>query len=544
MMRPEPSSMRNAYDAVVVGGGHNGLVASAYLGRAGLRVLVLERRHLLGGAAVTEEVFPGFRYSVASYVVSLLRPEIIRELDLARHGLEVLPLDGSFVPVDDRYLWMTSDHGRTMHNLRQWSKRDAEAYDEFGQLMADIIRFIKPIMNVVPPDPTRLSPRQWMPMAPLARAFRDLPPDERVAFVQLMTMSAVDFLEQWFETDPLIGTMASWGIIGTFLGIRSPGTAYVMLHHYMGEVDGSFGAWGIPRGGTGAVSEAIASAARSAGVEIRTEAPVARVLSRGDRAHGVVLESGEEIHATHVLSNADARRTFLGLVPPGTLPEDFEEEVRRFKYRGSSGKVNLALDGLPEFTSLPNKVTTEHLRGAIGIGAEIDYLERAYDDAKYGRFSREPFIDMEIMTLVDPSMAPPGKHMVSCFVQYAPYKLADGKEWDDSEREAFGDAVVDAIARHAPNIKELILHRQVLNPKDIEDVIGLTEGNIFQGELTLEQLFWGRPAPGWARFRTPIRNLWLCGSAAHPGGGIMGAPGRLAAFEVLGEMRRSRKQAG
>jgi phytoene dehydrogenase-like protein len=532
--------MPDAYDAVVVGGGHNGLVAAAYLARAGLRTVVLERRHLVGGAAVSEEVFPGFRYSVASYVVSLLRPEIIRELDLARHGLEILPMDGSFIPVDDRYLWMTSDHGRTMHNLRKWSKRDAEAYDEFGQLMADIIRFIKPIMNLVPPDPTRLSPRQWMPLAPLARAFRDLPDDQRVAFVQLMTMSAVDFLEQWFETDPLIGTMASWGIIGTFLGIRSPGTAYVMLHHYMGEVDGSFGAWGIPRGGTGAVSEAIASAARAQGVEIRTESPVARILTRGDRAVGVVLESGEEIHARQVLSNADARRTFLGLVEPGALPEDFEEEVRRFKYRGSSGKVNLALDGLPEFTSLPNKETTEHLRGAIGIGAEVDYLERAYDDAKYGRFSREPFIDMEIMTAVDPSMAPPGKHVVSCFVQYAPYRLAGGREWDAKERDAFGDAVVDAIARHAPNIKDLILHRQVLSPKDIEDVIGLTEGNIFQGELTLEQLFWSRPAPGWARFRTPIRNLWLCGSSTHPGGGIMGAPGRLAAFQVLKDARMRR----
>jgi phytoene dehydrogenase-like protein len=535
--------MAERFDAVVIGGGHNGLVAAAYLGRAGLRVLVLERRHLLGGAAVTEEVFPGFRFSVASYVVSLLRPEIIRELDLARHGLEILPLDGSFTPLDDGYLWMTSDHGRTMHNIRRFSKRDAEAYEEFGQLMSDMVRFIKPVMGVVPPDPMRLDPRQWLPLAPLWRSFQTLPPDERVAFVQLMTMSAVDFVSQWFETDPLIATMSSWGIIGTFLGIRSPGTAYVMLHHYMGEVDGAFGAWGVQRGGTGAVSEAIASAARSHGVEIRSEAEVARIITRGDRAIGVVLASGEEIHAGHVLSNADAKRTFLGLVEPGTLPDEFEHEVRRFKYRGSSGKVNLALDGLPEFTALPNSETKEHLRGAIGIGPSIDYLERAYDDAKYGRFSREPFIDMEILTLVDPSMAPPGKHVASCFVQYAPYRLADGEVWNGANREAFGDAVVDAIARFAPNIKDLILHRQVLTPKDIEDTIGLTEGNIFQGELTLEQLFWNRPAPGYGRFRTPLRNLWLCGSAAHPGGGIMGAPGRLAAFEVLRSMRRAGRAA-
>jgi phytoene dehydrogenase-like protein len=528
---------------VVIGAGHNGLVAATYLARAGLRVLVLERRHVVGGAAVTEELFPGFRYSVASYVVSLLRPEIIRELDLARHGLEILPLDGSFTPLDRGYLWMTSNHGRTLRNLRRLSKRDAEAYDEFSQLMADMVRFIKPVMGIVPPDPTRLRPGEWGPLVSLARSFRDLPADQRVAFVQLMTMSAADFVSQWFESDPVIGTMASWGIIGTFLGIRSPGTAYVMLHHYMGEVDGAFGAWGIPRGGTGAVSEAIASAARSNGAEIRTNAEVARIVTRGERAAGVLLSSGEEIPARLVLSNADARRTFLGLLEPGSLSADVEEEVRRFKYRGSSGKVNLALDGLPEFTSLPNSETTEHLRGAISIGPSVDYLERAYDDAKYGAFSREPFIDMEILTLVDPSMAPPGKHVASCFVQYAPYHLAGEREWDDAERDAFGDAVVDAIARFAPNIKDLILHRQVLTPKDIEDVLGLTEGNIFQGELTLEQLFWTRPVPGWARFRTPIPNLWLCGSSTHPGGGIMGAPGRLTALEILSAIRRGKRVA-
>ena len=529
--------MPDPYDAVVVGGGHNGLVAAAYLAGAGLRVLVLERRPVLGGAAVSEEVFPGFRYSVASYVVSLLRPEIIRELDLPRHGLEILPLDGTFTPLDDGYLWMTADHARTMANLRRLSKRDAEAYDEFGHLMADMVRFIKPVMSVIPPEPAGLHVRQWLSLRALARAFRDLPSEERAAFVQLMTMSAHDFVSQWFESDALIATMSSWGIIGTFLGIRSPGTAYVMLHHYMGEVDGAFGAWGIPRGGTGAVSEAIASAARERGAVIRCDAEVARILTRDGRATGVVLESGEEIPARHVLSNADASRTYLKLLEPGTLPPQVEEEVRRFKYRGSSGKVNLALDGLPEFTSFPNSNGVEHLRGAIGIGPSVDYLERAYDDAKYGRFSREPFIDMEILTLVDPSMAPPGKHVASCFVQYAPYHLRDGEKWNGAQREAFGDAVVDAIGRFAPNIKDLILHRQVLTPLDIEVTFGLTEGNIFQGELTLEQLFWSRPVPGFARFATPVRNLWLCGSSAHPGGGIMGAPGRLAAAEVIARSR-------
>jgi phytoene dehydrogenase-like protein len=533
--------VKRRYDAVVVGGGHNGLTAAAYLARGGLRVLVLERRHLVGGAAVTEEVFPGFRFSVASYVVSLLRPEIIRELELPRHGLKVLPFDGSFTPLDGDYLWMTNDPGRTYHELRRFSVNDAEAYHEFGQLIVEIVRFIKPILSIVPPDSGSFDPRQWLPLATLAKRFRELPSDLQVAFVQLMTMGAADFLEQWFEHDAIVATMASWGIIGTFLGVRSPGTAYVMLHHYMGEVDGSFGAWGIPRGGTGAVSEAIASAARSFGAEIRTEAPVARIDVKGDRAVGVTLESGEEIEAGAVLSGADARRTFLGLLEKGTLPREFEEEVGRYKFRGSSGKVNLALDGLPNFTSLPGP--GEHLRGAIGFAASVDELEEAYDDAKYGHFSRRPFIDMMIPTLVDPSMAPPDKHVMSCFVQWAPYELADGAVWDDDMRDAFGEAVVDMIAEHAPNIRDIILHRQVLTPLDIEQTFGLTEGNIFQGELTLEQLFFNRPVAGWGAYRTPIRNLWMCGSATHPGGGIMGAPGKIAAMQVLKSTRRSRSAA-
>jgi phytoene dehydrogenase-like protein len=527
----EMTTLRKRYDAVVVGGGHNGLTCAAYLARAGLRVLVLERRHVLGGAAVTEEVFPGFRFSVASYVVSLLRPEIIRDLDLPRHGLEILPLDGTFTPLDGDFLWRVNDHGRTLRELRRWSRTDAEAYEEYGRLMVDMARFVKPILSVVPPDPGHVDPREWLPLLGLARRFRDLPERQQAIFVQLMTMSAVDFLDQWFETDPLKATMAASGIIGTFQGVRSPGTAYVLLHHYMGEIDGAFRAWGIPRGGTGGVSEAIASAARARGAEIRCEAPVVRVLVRSGRATGVALESGEEIESGAVLSSADARATFLGLLEPGVLAPSFEAEVRRFKLRGSSGKVNLALDGLPEFTCLPGR--GDHLRGAISFSPSVDYMERAYDDAKYGRFSRRPYIDMVIPTLVDPSMAPPGKHVMSCFVQYAPYHLADGAEGWDRQREAFGDAVIDTIEERAPNIRDRILYRQVLTPLDIERTFGLSEGNIFQGELSLEQLFFSRPVPGWARYRTPVRDLWLCGSSAHPGGGIMGAPGRIAALSLL-----------
>ena len=540
MSTAQGTADRRTYDAVIVGGGHNGLVAAAYLARAGLKVVVLERRHVLGGAAVTEEIFPGFRFSVASYVVSLLRPEIVRDLELPRHGLEILPLDGTFTPLENDYLWRVNDHARTVRELRRWSRSDAEAYEEYSRLMVEMARFVKPILSMTPPDPGRIDPREWLPVGRLARAFNELSTEQRAVFIQLMTMSAADFLDQWFETDPLKATMSASGVIGTFQGIRSPGTAYVLLHHYMGEIDGVLRAWGIPRGGTGAVSESIAGAARSLGVEIRTETPVEQLLTRGDEVLGVVTSSGEEVTARVTVSSLDPRQTFVRLAQPGVFDGPFLEEVERYRYRGSSGKVNLALDGLPEFTCLPG--TGDHLRGAISFSPGIDYMERAYDDAKNGRFSRRPYIDMIIPTLVDPSMAPPGKHVMSCFVQYAPYRLADGDEWDDARRDAFGETVIDTIEERAPNIRRLVLHKQVLTPKDIEDRFGLSEGNIFQGELSLEQLFFNRPVPGWARYQTPLRNLWMCGSATHPGGGIMGASGRLAALRVVRSLR-SRKAA-
>jgi phytoene dehydrogenase-like protein len=536
---PYDGRVAERYDAVVIGGGHNGLTAAAYLARAGRSVLVLERRHVLGGAAVTQEVFPGFRFSEMSYVVSLLRPEIIRELELPKHGLEILPLDGTITPLDDDALWRVNDHGKTIRELRRWSKSDSEAYEEYGQLMADMARFVKPILSLVPPDPGRINPFDWMPLVGLAKTFQQLPERLQHTFVQLMTMSATDFLRQWFETDPLIATMSASGIIGTFQGIQSPGTAYVLLHHYMGEIDGAFRAWGIPRGGTGGISESIGRAALALGAIIRMEAPVARIEVRDGRATGVVLESGEEISAGTVLSSVDSHLTFLKLVEPSHLDPAFLDEVRRYKYRGSSGKVNLALDALPELASKPG--AGEWLRGAISFSPGVDYMERAYDDAKYGRFSRRPYIDCIIPTLVDPTMAPPGKHVMSCFVQYAPYRLSDGRTWDDAEREAFGETVIDTLEERFPKIRSLILHKQVLTPKDIEDLTGLTEGNIFQGELSLEQLFFNRPVPGWARYRTPIKSLWMCGSATHPGGGIMGAPGRIAALELLKAQRAASK---
>ncbi|HZB78553.1 MAG TPA: NAD(P)/FAD-dependent oxidoreductase [Actinomycetota bacterium] len=523
--------MPQRYDAVVIGGGHNGLVAAAYLAKAGKKVAVLERRHVLGGAAVSEEIVPGYRFSVFSYVVSLLRPEIIRELELPKHGLEILPLDGTITPLDDDYLWRVNDHGRTVRELRRWSLNDAEAYEEYGPLMAEMARFIKPILSIVPPDPGKVSVRDWLPLTPLATTFKDLPKRLQTTFIQLMTMSAADFLDQWFETEPLKATMSASGIIGTFQGPRSPGTAYVLLHHYMGEIDGAFRAWGVPRGGTGSISEAIGNAALANGAEIRLEAPAARIDVHGDRATGVTLESGEQIEARIVLSSLDSRWTFIKLLEDGVLDPAFREEVLRYKYRGSSGKVNLALDGLPELACKPG--TGEWLRGAVSFSPSLDYMERAYDDAKYGRPSRRPYIDMIIPTLVDPTMAPPGGHVMSCFVQYAPYRLAGDDVWDDAARAAFGQNVIDTISERFPTIRRHIVGSQFITPKDIEDITGLTEGNIFQGELSLEQLFFNRPVPGWARYRTPVRGLWMCGSATHPGGGIMGAPGRIAALEVL-----------
>ena len=522
--------MTPTYDAIIVGGGHNGLVAAAYLARAGKRVLVLERRHRVGGAAVTEEIFPGYKFSVFSYVVSLLRPEIIRDLNLPGHGLQVLPLESTLTPLPNGdYLASWADHDATRRELLRHSPVDAEAYDEFGRLMHHMAMAVRPILGMIPPDPTSLSPKELLSLARLGRHFSGIGEEHFHALFKLMTMSAADFLDEWFECEPLKATKSASGIIGTFLGPRSPGTAYVLLHHYMGEIDGAFRAWGFAKGGTGAISEAIASAARGFGAEIRTNAPVAQVLVRDGRATGVVLENGDELRAGVVVSGLDPKQTFTRLVDPAQLPGDLVESIRRFKFRGSSGKVNLALDALPDFTCMPGN--GPHLRGAISISPSIDYIERAYDDAKYGEFSRKPYMDIIIPSMIDPGMAPPGKHVMSIFVQYAPYNLNGG--WTPERREAFGDTVIDTLAEYAPNLRSIIRHRQVITPHEIEATTGLTEGNIFQGELALHQLFFLRPAPAWSRYTTPIRNYYQCGAGTHPGGGIMGASGRLAALEIL-----------
>ncbi len=523
--------MAKSYDVIVIGGGHNGLVNAAYLAKAGKKVLVLEQRPRVGGAAVTEEVFPGFKFTVFSYVVSLLRPEIIRELELPKHGLHILPLESTMTPLENGdYLAAWSDPDATHREIYRHSRRDAEAMPEFGRLMHHMAMAVRPILSMLPPDPTSLSPKELFSLARFGQHFQSLGEEGFHALFKLMTMSSADFLDEWFECEPLKATKSASGIIGTFLGPRSPGTAYVLLHHYMGEIDGAFRAWGFAKGGTGSISEAIASAARAHGVEIRTGAKVAKVKIASGRATGVVLDqSGEEIAAKAVVSGLDPANTFLKLVEEKELPSELVQTMRRFKYRGSSGKVNVALSELPRFSCLPDDARVH--RGAVSISPSVDYLERAYDDAKYGHFSKKPYMDVIFPSVLDPGMAPPGKHVMSCFVQYCPYKREGG--WTDEAREAFGDTVIDTLAAYAPNLKSAILHRQVLTPKDIEETVGLTEGNIFQGELALHQLFFLRPFPEWAKYRTPIKGYYQCGAGTHPGGGIMGASGRLAALEIL-----------
>ncbi|MCP4500536.1 MAG: NAD(P)/FAD-dependent oxidoreductase [Deltaproteobacteria bacterium] len=524
--------MSKTYDAILIGAGHNALTCAAYLAKAGKRVVVLERRELVGGATVTEEHLKGFRYSACSYVVSLLRPYIIRDLELAKHGFEVLPLESVFTPhLDGSYLMRGPDAEETRRNIARFSRKDAEAAPRFGQAMAELSRLIKPIIESRAPSPTSLQPKDLLELIRLGGHARGLGNEYLSRAIKMMTMSAVDFLGEWFESDRVIAAMSVSGIIGTFLGVRSPGTAYVLLHHYMGEIDGAFRAWGLPKGGTGGIADALANSARAFGADIRTSSGVQQILVKNDEAYGVVLENGDELKARTVISGVDPHLTFLRLVEDGVLENDFTSELKRFKMRGSSGKVNIALDGLPDFTCLPG--FGPHLQGDITIAPSVDYLEKAYDEAKYGAFSRRPFIDVTIPSLTDPTLAPPGKHVMSIFVQYAPYDLKEGASDWENQREAFGDTVIDTLAEYAPNVRDHILHRQILTPWDLEKTYGLTEGNIFHGELSLEQLAFLRPVVGYSRYASPIRNLWMCASGTHPGGGIMGTPGHLCADAML-----------
>ncbi len=529
--------MANRYDAIVVGAGHNGLTAASYLARSGLKVLVVERNDYIGGAAVSRELHPGWTYSNCSYVCSLLRPEVQRELDLPRHGLQVIPYEsGATFMRNGDYFAYYSDHDALRREIARHSKKDVDAYDRYSRFVTRQCRFIKPLLMRTPPDPVRLKPRDIQEMLYLARRFHDLGPREMADTLRFWTMSVGEFLDDFFESDVIKAHIAGSGIIGTGLGVYSPGTAYVLLHHYMGEVDGSIGAWGFTRGGMGGVSAALASAFREAGGEIRTGSAIEKFLVSGRRVTGVVLENGDEITAPTVVSNMDVRRTFLKHVDGDDLSDDFKKAVRRFKIRGSSGKINVALDGAPDFIAAPKNAA--FLKGDLHASDSLEELDRAYDDWKAGHWSQEPYFDMLIPTYIDPTMAPPGKHMMTLFVQYAPYELAGGESWDGPNREAFADTVIDKIERHAPGFRDLIVHKEVRTPWDIEREVGLTEGNIFQGELTFDQLLFNRPVPGYADYRSPIKGLYVCGSSSHPGGGVMAAPGANAAREILGDLGR------
>lgn len=527
------------YDAIIVGAGHNGLVNACYLQRAGLDVLVVEKNDWIGGAAVSRELTPGFLYSNCSYVCSLFRPEIMRDLELPKYGLQVIAYEGGAVLTQDGdYLASYRDHDAHRREYARWSARDAESYQRYARDVTRQCRFIQPLLMRTAPDPTSLRPRDVSELVYLARKFAGLSGTEMADMLRFWTMSISDFLDTYFETDVIKAYLALSGIIGTALGPMSPGTAYVLLHHYMGEVDGSVGAWGYARGGMGAVTRALADSLRASGGTIRTGADVERVLVRNGRATGVVLAGGEEVRGRLVVSNADVKRTFLTLVEEKELPEPFLRRVRNFKIRGSSGKVNIALDSLPAFPALPKD--SPCLRGDLHFTDSVERMERAYDDWKAGRWSADPFIDMVMPTTLDPTMAPPGKHFMSCFVQYCPPRV-DGREWTDADRDAFAETVIAQIAGYSPGFRERIVHMEVRTPRELEAEVGLTEGNIFQGELTFDQLLFNRPVPGYAQYRSPVSGLYICGSSTHPGGGVMGAPGRNAAAEILRDLKKPAK---
>jgi len=525
-----------AWDAIVIGGGHNGLVNACYLQRAGLDVLVVEKNDWVGGAATSRPHTPGFVYSNCSYVCSLFRPEIMRDLELPRFGLQVIAYEGGAVLMQDGdYLGNYRDHHAHRREFARFSKRDAEAYDRYARDVTRQCRFIQPLLMRTAPDPARLRPRDLGELLHLGRKFAGLSAEEMALTLRFWTMSIAEFLDEYFETDVIKANFAISGIIGTALGPMSPGTAYVLLHHYMGEVDGSVGAWGYARGGMGAVTKALAASFQASGGTIRTGAEVERVLVKGGKARGVVLASGEEITGRLVVSNADVKRTFLKLVEEKELPDIFLRRVRNFKIRGSSGKVNIALDSMPEFPALPKD--SPCLRGDLHFTDSVERMERAYDDWKAGTWSADPFLDMMIPTTLDPTMAAPGKHFMSCFVQYAPPKV-HGRDWTDADRDGFAESVVSQIAAYSPGFRDRIVHMEVRTPRELEAEVGLTEGNIFQGELTFDQLLFNRPVPGYAQYRSPVGGLYICGSSTHPGGGVMGAPGRNAAAEILRDLAR------
>jgi phytoene dehydrogenase-like protein len=527
--------MSNSYDVIVIGGGHNGLTNAAYLAKAGLRTLVLERRHLVGGAAITEELLPGFKFTTFSYALSLLRPEIIHELELTRHGFMPLLMPSTFCPMENGdYLVQGQDHYDNLKEIARHSSADADAYEQYSYDVTRVVQAVKPLFDAIPPDITSKDPEELARMAALGQHLRSLEPRVMHNLVRLLTGSAADFLDDYFESEILKGWLASSGIIGSKVGPRSQGSGLVLLFHSMGEHDGAFGVWAFHKGGNGGFTQVLARAAQAFGAEIVLNAPVDKVLTSNGRATGVVLENGTEYQAKVVVSAADPRRTFFSFVDPRELPAELVDSLRRYRYQGVSSKVNFALDALPTYPGLEGR--GDVFRGFTNVGPTMDYLERAFDEGKYGWYSSRPYIDGAIQSTLDPDMAPPGKHIMSCFVQYTPYQLRES-DWN-RERDKLGATVQQTLESFFPGFSDLVLHREVVTPLDIEQVAGLPEGNIFHGEFLAPQMFFFRPAPGWNQYRTPIAGYYQCGSGTHPGGCVMGAPGKLASQQILGDLAR------
>jgi phytoene dehydrogenase-like protein len=524
------------YDAIVIGAGHNGLTNAAYLAKSGLDVLCVEKNDYIGGATVSRNLHEDWFYSNCSYVCSLLRPEIYRDLELARHGLQVTPYGGSAQLMENGdYFGSYPDHEEQYREYARFSQADADASERYSADVMRQCRFIRDFLLRTPPDPTSFKPRDLKELAHLGAKFFEMGEQRMYDTIRFWTMSVADYLDEYFETDVIKTTLSGSGIIGTALGIHSPGTAYVLLHHYMGEVDGNIGAWGFARGGMGAVAAAIAGSFQSYGGEIRTNAGVEQITVRNGKVSGVALSTGEEIKAKVVVSALDVKNTFLRCMDKKDLDDDFYNRVKNFKIRGSSGKLNFALNGMPTFPAVPKG--SPLLEGELHFIDSMERMERAYDDWKEGTWSKDPYVDVTIPTVVDPTMAPPGKHFMSCFVQYCPAQI-EGRDWTDEERERFGQTVIDQIGNYSPDFKSLIEHVEIRTPAVIEDEIGITEGNIFHGELTMDQLMFNRPIPGYAQYRGPVGGMYMCGSSTHPGGGVMSAPGCNAAREIFYDLKR------
>jgi phytoene dehydrogenase-like protein len=534
------------YDCVVIGAGHNGLITAAYLARAGKKVCVLERRAVVGGCSVTEELWPGYKISTASYVVSLLLPDVIEELQLKQNGLKILPRNpSSFTPTSDgRYLLLGPDRRFNQEQISKFSHADAEAFPKYEDLLESVAAQLEPILSQTAPDVLPL-PASWRRRG-LAKQLRDARSgwdfyrrlkalgDRLPEALELLTGAARPVLERWFESDVVRATLATDAVIGAFSSVSAPGTAYVLLHHVMGTAGGARGVWGYIEGGMGQLAEAIWRVCQQLGVDLIRECEIAHIHTDDGRVVSVTDTSGNCFEANCVASSVDAQLTFQKFLLPTALPSGFLRAVSRIDYSSATTKINLALARLPDFRSLPGDQPGPQHRGTIHIGDSLDWIERAYDDAKYGRPSERPILEITIPSSVDPTVAPPGKHVMNMFVQFTPYQLNGNRRWDDI-KESFADRCIDLLVEYAPNMRGAIEHRQVLSPLDLERTFGLTGGNIFQGAMNLNQLYSLRPVAGWADHRTPVKGLYLCGAASHPGGGVMGACGRNAARAILAD---------